>query len=867
MHYPHQFLNQHSNNASNNDVDNAYDNIVTHGDASSLTILVEPSPRGPSGANTNSNPVASRSSRRPSNLRLSSSLGGGALLSHMTTQDLGVRRAAESLVSANTVLTNGSTIAPLRIGMDSAMKQVLPLGKDAVPCSNELAGGSNHHVVASALDTLYRTVPVPNVCHTSFEAEVEAATGALRGDSVACATQPSSNRSASTLEEGEITARADSPVKGKETRVLCLQDALKGVALSADSHNEGTLALGRQVQPEVAVAFQASSPEASKIPPRSERGIFGLFGSIEYERFGAFAALFRRHRSLLDSFLERVLQSNQDLYPKELNIMEFLRNSREAPDGVFCGSPLLTWPLHVLYTTSCFYVTAKLHGYYEVFEALRLRGGLLVSGKDIFSALAVAMSPTEEELVYHTSRMYRAAFYVGSVYSVNEEPLQAGLQDCSHQSFALLLVNISTTSLQLLVDEVNRVHLGPKSSGSWCGRDASHAIPLSRVEITRVIGPRSAVVCGHPVDLERLSIILVGYANATGVKVHREYLPATVPLNSSFYNQLMYLRLLQLWEDNGVEIDVSSLRLTVYSPMDGQPWNNTSKCVLADQVALAVTCEAQDLTYSLSHLRDDDVVLGFSFTFPCVGQLIAWTQRKITVLSEPEDRVGENVLPSPRRSAADGVLHTTLSKCAKINAILQSMEWEEKSCHACVEDLSTSFLQLGLLVSVGDSARASAVANQQPELPSETPFSNHVDAGVDDDLGNIIRTYSHDQTMTGGQFHRIDNMVTNPQSGGPARANAGDGILDAVPRYVVLPDKKLPPLMNVYQVPPIIRYYEMQFKCALTRGAVEFAQQLARHTGFAFPPHTLLMCPTVMNLMELWDTYEFLLRGQICEAV
>ncbi|KAG5510151.1 hypothetical protein JKF63_07047 [Porcisia hertigi] len=64
-------------------------------------------------------------------------------------------------------------------------------------------------------------------------------------------------------------------------------------------------------------------------------------------------------------------------------------------------------------------------------------------------------------------------------------------------------------------------------------------------------------------------------------------------------------------------------------------------------------------------------------------------------------------------------------------------------------------------------------------------------------------------------------------------------------------------IVNVYQVSALIKYYEMQFNCVLCDGAVLFAGLLKKKSGMAFPSYTLLLCPTVFSLLELWDGYEF----------
>ncbi|CAD2222763.1 hypothetical protein AGDE_14459 [Angomonas deanei] len=75
--------------------------------------------------------------------------------------------------------------------------------------------------------------------------------------------------------------------------------------------------------------------------------------------------------------------------------------------------------------------------------------------------------------------------------------------------------------------------------------------------------------------------------------------------------------------------------------------------------------------------------------------------------------------------------------------------------------------------------------------------------------------------------------------------------------YVIQPNAHYQGVINVFQVSPLIHYYEMQFGSVLKEGAVLFALLLRKKTGMDFPPYTLLVCPTVFALLEMWDGFEF----------
>ncbi|EKF39299.1 hypothetical protein MOQ_000478 [Trypanosoma cruzi marinkellei] len=828
---------------------NDYRVHVMHGDRSPLDVLGL-LPQEPLRVDATTYSAVSLTGWRPFGLPITSSIDYDAAASRGTSHGLSVRRVSESHAALVNDLTKRNSSSLLT----SSLQEFTDRG---MLWSDFVVSGDDAHVEHQKHVT---TANIEEKCVWTVPASARRCV--LPGEGVGIApTRPKNSTRAATLSDLQREFVSVSTTQGADNdaatvnvedsnggSVTCMKDVLNDAAFvmssSSSSSSENSLLTERAAAP-----FPANNSERLDIARRRKRGVFGLFGTIGRGYFESFSRMFRRNQVLLEAFLERVLQSNQDLFPKEIDFIDFLRQGPRTPDEQFFMDPLISWPLHLLYEVSCFYVTAKLHGYHDTFETIRQQGGLFASGKGIFAALAVATSPTEEELVHHASRMYRATFFVGLVYSKMEKRLQMHLEKSLRRSFALLLVNISTISLQLLLDEVNKVGFGSGNCDGWCDRNKCCVIPMSKLEMTRIISTHSAIVCGHPLDLERLITILLCYAESTGVRLHMEYLLTTVPENSTFYNQRQHLEVLQMWKDNGVELEESKLQLTLYSPVDGQPWKGSSTCTLADCIASTATCSSQDLTYSLQHMRGGDVLLDFSCTTPCMSQLIAWTRRNITVLSEPADCVSISVFPSPRRSPEDGIIRETLARCARINTVLQNMKWEGKPYRACVLDLTTSFVDLGLLISSEEFLKTysgvsylkgSTTVRKFPGVSTTRYHQHELSADVRPNSGKDMAMNSHS-----------DDLFC---AAGGHSASAATGNI----RHVIQPNEKFPFVVDIYQDSPVVRYYEMQSKGFLTRGAVEFTQRLSLCTGIAFPPHTLLMCPTVLALMELWDTYGFL---------
>ncbi|KAG5485406.1 hypothetical protein LSCM4_06043 [Leishmania orientalis] len=576
-----------------------------------------------------------------------------------------------------------------------------------------------------------------------------------------------------------------------------------------------------------AAAATPSSPPAAGTPP-SVPPTFALFGALErLSRFSEMVQLCDEHADVLDDFLARLtlqLHRNSCVPPLQLSgasaahsqsssppslatrtaqddceflrwhrIMMFLlrQPSELMKVGVeFFSDAVTSWPLHMLYLTCCFYVTAREHGFDALAAALR-KGGIFCSGKGLFAALAVSMAQSEEDLIRSTVCMYRAAFYTGVLMRKRHQHFEAETRLTASGGFTLLVVNIPIITLRRLVSRVNegydvfapmrdiketeaeggntsfdansnttavsggtaptslrrrsdRPHSPTSSSGyasasSPFARSMPHN-PHSVIEVSRVISSRSAVVCGHPLDMLRLDMILTRFADFSDVKIHKEYLPAGGPENSYFFNKHMAHELMGLWKARGVAFSLASVQLPLYSPVNGDLWaglpqvplnspappdastttmasacdSNAIFCSAAPpptegyrderwmfNVAEAATCANQDLTYSLRHMQDGSVLLDFSTHAIRIGRLIAWTNKSITVLSAPENRQESSAMPPPRRSPKDEAVRNTMEKLSVINNVLREVGVRIEHPPDALADpsveLFTTFTELGLL--------------------------------------------------------------------------------------------------------------------------------------------------------------------------
>jgi hypothetical protein len=314
-------------------------------------------------------------------------------------------------------------------------------------------------------------------------------------------------------------------------------------------------------------------------------------------------------------------------------------------------------------------------------------------------------------------------------------------------------------------------------------------------------------------------------------------------------------------------IEGSDLNIPLFSPENGLELNLSSNLMV--EIAGAVTCVPQDLTYSLQNLRDGDILLDFSASSMRIGQMIAWTRRNIVCLAEPSDRVEESILPSPRRSAQGSLILATLSKCAILNEILDSFAWEAKPRVARVSQLSTSFIDLKLLIDLDTVSTATPPASvelRSPELsitsfPVQHRHNSFHPTSPTTGLGSP-RTMGVQPPLRSGGNISLTHFAG--LGGGAASAGGSDQVIKTQTissRQLVVVNSTLNrQVINVYQVAPLIKYLEMQHRCVLTKGAVEFADRLSRVTRMDFPPYTLLLCPTIFQLLEFWDGLQFTMR-------
>eukprot|EP00760_Papus_ankaliazontas_P030982 PhM_4_TR5158/c1_g1_i1/m.61865 len=487
------------------------------------------------------------------------------------------------------------------------------------------------------------------------------------------------------------------------------------------------------------------------------------------------------------------------------------------------SSALVAWPMTTVFQLVSFYLCWKVllaaEGPQRPFEAVsyeRFRealstGGLLTHGKGILAALAVALSNTAEDFIRNSVRVIRMSFQAGAVHEGNNEVLLrsgTAYKTYTHQRYLIHVVNIPLHSLQILVDTVN---------------DTSALAPgiraFSDIVISRILSPKAAVVCGHPLDLCRLERAIMEFSDETGVKILKSILCLEGPELSEYYCRTLSRTLLNAWIDDGIALTCTDLRLEVFSPVNGHPLAESPN--LLEDLSRICTYQSHNLINSLCHVQGHDNVIdiGPGALAARVGYFLRWMDSDSSVICVPQGTVLPQQAPSPKRSTKREARASTFEKCAILNDIISQTTWDGKPEEVGTQkfvDLHTTFLELGLVRGF-DSAMESI-------SPRISPKQSVLEASV----------------YQGFNLQQHESLVFTK-----------DDIV------------RIGHVDNAFEM---LQYVQ---RAMLTTYAVAFVHELNSRvsekaapgdTSIEFPLHTLLLCRDVSALVEYWDTLEFISR-------
>ena len=282
------------------------------------------------------------------------------------------------------------------------------------------------------------------------------------------------------------------------------------------------------------------------------KALIGLWGaSTEKPCFQELVEIARQFpRSL--GFIEKCSNELNTLL-KSFKIMQWLDGSQEIPREDYFGQSVVAWPVTVLVQLTSWYVLCtdmtpdwKWHEVRDSFHSF------LVFGKGMLSSIAASVASSEEEFIRHSLNVLKAAVWVGFSMQENNENINPKI-DSFRTTYVLNVTNIALPVLEKIVEFSNKIPLD--------GRTKTY----SSIEICRVLGPRQAYVCGHPLDLIRMERTIDLYQQKSGTRPGKQYEPFDGPVNSAYFSQRLPRDVVNAWRDDRIGMqEQGSLLLCVH---------------------------------------------------------------------------------------------------------------------------------------------------------------------------------------------------------------------------------------------------------------------------------------------------------------
>jgi hypothetical protein len=542
---------------------------------------------------------------------------------------------------------------------------------------------------------------------------------------------------------------------------------------------------------------------------------FGLFASLDEPCLEDLITMYNTHTTILDPLIDLADKTLSALLPS-YTLLEWM-NDPPANITEITSSAVVLWPLTTIYQL-CSYVVSQqfLSGGipYERFREMISTGGLLTLGKGILAAIAVASSRTYDEFLRNAETVIRASFLVGSIHESNNVSCVSHGRGYPNR-YLMHVVNIPLHSLQVLVDSVNDATSLPEGVRA-----------MSDVICSKVLSPRAAVLCGHPLDLCRLEKAILDFTDETGVKILKSFLRIEGPEHSEYYCRRLSREVYNAWVDNNIFFSNHDLSLEVFSPVDGHPLSVRTN--LMEDLTRMVTYQSHNLMNSLGHVQGHDNIIDFG-----PGQLssrvsffLRWMNSQCEVICSPDGTVLPKQAPSPKRSSKHETRASTFEKCAVLNEILSSMTWEGKPDSFGTSqfvELSTSFLELGLLTSL-DTKYGEHSPSPRNGSGTGSPLTRETSVGV-----------------AGGDKGQYRGVAISHMESFVMTGGAGDTV-------------------RLGRIDENFENLQICQRSLLTAHAVNFISELNQRGNMDFPPHALLLCKDVSALLEYWDTLEFVSR-------
>eukprot|EP01062_Namystynia_karyoxenos_P058622 TRINITY_DN50140_c0_g1_i1.p1 TRINITY_DN50140_c0_g1~~TRINITY_DN50140_c0_g1_i1.p1 ORF type:complete len:660 (+),score=172.19 TRINITY_DN50140_c0_g1_i1:96-1982(+) len=314
----------------------------------------------------------------------------------------------------------------------------------------------------------------------------------------------------------------------------------------------------------------------------------------------------------------------------------------------------------------------------------------------------------------------------------------------------------------------------------------------SALELAHVLSLRSGTVVGHPSDLRRLENLIQVFVLRSGTRANLTRLPAGAPAHSEYYCNRVMREVVNLWRDDGLEWEAQDLALEIISPATGRPIGERGDPLSAELAELC-TLHTHSLLPLASMIPDEGRLVDFGPTasHSSMPLISSW------LLAQAGPAAAIRAVTHPRGSAVEAE-HLTPRRSSK-----------------------------------GHVRRATL---EKTALINELLYAQGV-------LGRYRPRQSVDLLTTWGELGLVERDDSGA-TGDPADARDRDDVtIDSDCRVSVRMGWPLGPWGEKYVCK------------ALTGAGLRFTNALGDMIGRQLPSALLIVCPTVLAVMELWDCY------------
>nr|AAB41494.1 fatty acid synthase, beta subunit [Aspergillus nidulans] len=341
--------------------------------------------------------------------------------------------------------------------------------------------------------------------------------------------------------------------------------------LVVEAYYAGRAAAGRPTKPYDSALFRAASDEKARI-----YSVLGGQGNIE-EYFDELREVYNTYTSFVDDLISssaELLQSlsrepdANKLYPKGLNVMQWLREPDTQPDVDYLVSAPVSLPLIGLVQLAHFAVTCRVLGK-EPGEILERFSGTTGHSQGIVTAAAIATATTWESFHKAVANALTMLFWIGlrsqQAYprtSIAPSVLQDSIENGEGTPTPMLSIrDLPRTAVQEHIDMTNQ-----------------HLPEDRHISISLVNSARNFVVTGPPLSLYGLNLRLRKVKAPTGLDQNRvpftqrkvRFVNRFLPITAPFHSQYLYSAFDRIMEDlEDVEISPKSLTIPVYGTKTG----------------------------------------------------------------------------------------------------------------------------------------------------------------------------------------------------------------------------------------------------------------------------------------------------------